>query len=551
MKASVFLRGLNPIFWTGTAAGAALIAAAAFGSIALSRDASAASVPKFAEAPCIPTDNEATLKKAQASGSRAGERSCKDVLKEAKEKVEHRVRQQAEFYYNGCDLDPTKDADSNGCRGTQVPKETCNVLDTAGVPKTFNLMLEMKKNHASSLQSEVPRESESCGDWPWFNAKLSGRTCRIKPDYTKTRNYIEDAYNRGAWIQALNCYHQQVQAEVGKGVLKLTTVSDGNGGEVPGPCAILASDYATLKSTSDKMAKEIQQKFSGQDNIGDIDHCAGDDGKTDASQFSETDPDAGKHRQSACQLRTSRRSLEAMFMQLASCEVWTRAGRSYERFLGKTPGYDEVKAAARKSIHGIKSKKRSMCSHNKVLDRYRNTFMTRFKAKSEAIWNSNSCAPLDVPGMTAISDADLDALTGDTSIKDAALDDDSDEPKKETVPKLAKMEKKISCGKRTENLGTFYRCVLTKSVYDGDGTGSCVIKGAQDGNWSISMSDEGCKSPQRCSLQCVDIAGDDSSKADGSPCVHNGLSGVRIGGCCAVGDYFDAGKKPRQNYGCY
>lgn len=330
------------------------------------------------------------MKAALANGARLGERACLEYLPEAKKKVEQRVRDQAEAYYNGCDLDPgvPEDKAVRGCRGRPVPRATCNLLDTPGVPKTFNHGVENPTNHLS----------QSCGQWPYFSAVLSGRTCSITPNYTLTDQYIEDSFNRGAWIQALNCYHQQVQAEVEKGKIRLTKVMSSSGVEQDGPCAAMANDYGDLKGGSDQIAKTLESKFSGQKNIGDISFCDGDGAaKADeASKYSDANPDAGKNRQSACQLRSARRSVEAMFMQLAACEVWTRAARSYETFLGRTPASDSVKEHARRSINGISSSDRGMCSHQRVLDQfYIPNYMSAFNSKANAIWNADACAPVN------------------------------------------------------------------------------------------------------------------------------------------------------------
>lgn len=363
--------------------GKVFVALALSQSLAFSAAFSAGAVDRELDAPCIPGTNDEEIKRLKAQGAHAGERACKVVLREADQKLEKRVRDQAEQYYDGCDLDPTQAPNAQGCRGRTVPRETCNVLSN-GVPGTFGGN-ELATNH----------KGRSCGDWPYFNSRLSGRTCSITPDYTRTSHFIEDSYNRGGWIQAMNCYHNQVKAEVARGKLRLTTVRNAEGAEVNGPCAAMAQQFDWAKREADAsvssaaVAKANEQSLTGEANIADVEMCTG----AERSKVEDENPDVGRLRQSACQLVAARQNLEAMWMQLAACEVFSRAQRSYERFMGgPSPTGDDVTAAARRAIHGIRSKNRSMCSHNRVLEQwYKPNYFSRFHAKADAIWNAEAC----------------------------------------------------------------------------------------------------------------------------------------------------------------
>lgn len=308
-------------------------------------------------------------------------RPCAAVLDESKPKLELRVRQQAEHYYSGCDLDPTAPPSTGGCRGTRIPTPTCNVLDTEGVPKTFNVIVERDRNHEGTLPG-LPRASGSCGNWPRFHTRVSGRSCQVQPVYAG-ENVIEDAYNRGAWIQALNCFHNQVSSEIEHGKLKISRLTLPDGTQAEGTCAPMARDYAGTVSRNGQAYQSISQKLGAQPNLRDIAYCTGNE--------TASAVDVGPLRQSACHLAVVRQSTEAMFMHLAACEVWNRARRSYERFIGTPTARDEVRAAARNQIEGRRGS-RSQCNEENILNNaYKPVYFNGFHAKAHAIWNAESC----------------------------------------------------------------------------------------------------------------------------------------------------------------
>lgn len=80
-----------------------------------------------------------------------------------------------------------------------------------------------------------------------------------------------------------------------------------------------------------------------------------------------------------------------MYMQIAACEVWIRAGKSYEKFLSVTPGSDDVKAAARRAINGRRSSNESHCTTGYVLGQYKSHYFSNFDTKANRIWSEESC----------------------------------------------------------------------------------------------------------------------------------------------------------------
>lgn len=352
----------------------AWLAVVACGSLS-SFEANAES-PREVEAPCARAGTEDRYPE---------RRPCHAVIEEAKAKVELRVRQQAEHYYSGCDLDPTAPPTVGGCRGTRIPTPTCNVLDTEGVPKTFNLIMERDQNHEGALPG-LARASGSCGNWPRFQTQVRGRSCQVTPIYAG-QNVIEDAYNRGAWIQALNCFHHQVRSEIERGTLKISRLTLPDGTQAEGACASMAREYAGTVTRNGEVTQSISQKLGAQPNLGDIDHCTG----SERARATGESADVGPLRQSACFLSSARQSTEAMFMHLAACEIWNRARRSYEVFLGTALGRDDVRMNARNQVQGRRGS-RSECNEEHILNTaYKPAFFSGFRRKAEGLWNAESC----------------------------------------------------------------------------------------------------------------------------------------------------------------
>ncbi|MCM2279627.1 MAG: hypothetical protein NDJ89_16250 [Oligoflexia bacterium] len=352
-------------------------------------------------APCIWADSAQEYAKLKAKGPHAGERLCKHVIPELKKLIEDMVRERAELYYNGCELDAVRGTDRPQCLGrlgNDVPKETCNSLDTPGVPKTFNRIVEKNRNHNFDFHelkgvgfADHRRPGAECGRWPLFRTRISGKSCKITPEYAKGGGFIEDSYNRGAFIQALNCFHQQVQFELDKGKVLLTMekVPDDTGAvrEQEGPCAVMARLYQEQKAGTER-ANNLN--LGTAENLEEIEQCTGDE-KIDSTQLNS---DRGRLRQSACQLKAARDALEKAFAAVAACEIGLRAGNSYVgKFIGTGITHDEIARAAFESGRGRKGKSRQ-CNHKWVLNKfYIPTYTKRFKTKAEAIWNATTCGP--------------------------------------------------------------------------------------------------------------------------------------------------------------
>lgn len=329
--------------------------------------------------PCIAsTDPQVIQAQKKAGSDHAGERTCADVLSQYMPEFEKRIQVQADNWYRGCDLNTAPDpsesnpalpqvpkftlSDGSTCRGTHVAGPVCNLLSN-GVPATYNHGVEDTQNHNGG----------SCGDWPNFRVKPNSHSCVIIPDYTGLTKLIEDSYNRGAFVQSLNCYHHQVSNELTQHSIQIADNS---------PCHKMGQTFSQISGDTRALAAKMKQDFGNEANLSDVDYCKG------TEKVSATDP--GRFRQSACQLSAARAAREAMFFQLASCEVFARAKTSFEKFLAGTPHENGISQAVLKSYQGTPGTLRQ-CSAAVVTDHYSNAYKQIFTQKAKKLWNAKSC----------------------------------------------------------------------------------------------------------------------------------------------------------------
>jgi hypothetical protein len=176
---------------------------------------------------------------------------------------------------------------------------------------------------------------------------------------TGTNGTLESALFRGAWVAAVDCYYQQVRAEVATNNALLSV----------SPACLAAGNWASsLGSTADSVAKTIDAQITAASNLDenntDIWNCAAT-GQTSAS-------DPGQLRQAAQQLCAARASLESLFNQLVVCETLARAETSYEASIFYTPNAIATQLAGsidsptgdfRSSIQGTINSALSACTN--------------------------------------------------------------------------------------------------------------------------------------------------------------------------------------------
>jgi hypothetical protein len=240
-------------------------------------------------------------------------RTCKDYLdgssndqsqlgKDGFNKLfKQQVQNQIDSFYQGKDLDTTRpDSPSFGPTFCQL------------VPgKPFVSKEEIKNDH----------NGKSCGNthkvvvdyWASCNPMSPGggiTAINILNDEQSGEGTLEYGYLRGALGTVNAVYYNQLNEQINKG--SSFSVDDGSS------CADAAKDVKTL---IERIKKPEMQKL-------DMKCEAGWD------KMSKKRPDVGEDRQSAQYLCSARAAAEAAFLQVATCEVYSRAQKAYIKFAG-------------------------------------------------------------------------------------------------------------------------------------------------------------------------------------------------------------------------
>lgn len=163
-------------------------------------------------------------------------------------------------------------------------------------------------------ETETNHRGESCGKPSLFDVDVSSGGVNTTMFLSSQHGTLESAYFRGIWIQALTCFSEQVKREIEMShKLKISA-----------SCQGMARKMEELGTSSESVARHLRDQLKGQNNISDIWKC-------EASQVTRSGAgfDVGGHRQSAQQLCTARAGIETLFTQIALCEIFTRAGRSF------------------------------------------------------------------------------------------------------------------------------------------------------------------------------------------------------------------------------
>lgn len=278
--------------------------------------------------PCTPDG-------ATTTSGNTGLRVCSVVIPDATQDMESRVRAQIDSYYQGCDLDTTPGA--KAVSFSAGPTKLCNGSDPTpagscvGVPQSMGVCnVASGKFSGNAAELECNHVGTSCGVWTYLHVKFvqSGDALNpkidtyITPDALGAKGTREDAYTRGAWVQAVTCFEEQVKQEVTNGHLKLTKI-----GNEDGETMAMARDFIELDSKSHLQALTFEEHIKNQPNAPDIQNCTSDQNLPTAAN------DPKNLRQSACLLKSARAGTESMFKYLAVSEVFVRARLSYENFL--------------------------------------------------------------------------------------------------------------------------------------------------------------------------------------------------------------------------
>ena len=130
---------------------------------------------------------------------------------------------------------------------------------------------------------------------------------------------LEDSYLRGGLVQALTCFYGQVINEIqNQGTLTIQDI-----GGAASPCATLATAVTGMASQSQAVVATLVAQLGASADLADVINCS-----TDPLSSSLPGRQAGQY------LCTARSSLEAMFSQLAECEIFARTQSSFYNNLG-------------------------------------------------------------------------------------------------------------------------------------------------------------------------------------------------------------------------
>lgn len=292
----------------------------------------------------------------------AGLRACTEVLPESVQVLEDRVHLQTSNLYKGCDYDSTKTPMTEGsCSGRPYKTPTCNLTPSA-LNNTPN-------------QPEVT----GCGNWTFMK---TGGGCNwrgkchfwVTPVRDENHGTREDAHARGAWIQALACFTEQVKQEIMRGELHLTAIPGSDNSSVQ-PSAAMALDQVQKQQGINALGTKLGRSVSSivdHKNNPDLENCTAATAQMDA------------HRQSACDLKAGRAGTEAMFQYLAAYEVFIRAQYAYSNLM-----YDFFNPT---SLATLRDTIKNRCGGREANDCYADEYPKIFRDKVDSWFYTNLTA---------------------------------------------------------------------------------------------------------------------------------------------------------------
>lgn len=139
----------------------------------------------------------------------------------------------------------------------------------------------------------------------------------------KGKGELERAYFAGALIQAFDYYRREVRNEI----------SENKRIKISSNCSEAARAVYDLSQQANQqslaMSSSLKKDVGGRANIADIINCEKNFERN--SSENSVGMDVGNLRQSAQHLCAARGSIESSFIQLARCEVATRAGKAFRK----------------------------------------------------------------------------------------------------------------------------------------------------------------------------------------------------------------------------
>jgi hypothetical protein len=307
---------------------------------------------------------------------KAGRKGFKELLRE-------RMKSDIAHLYQGKRVDVLATTDPANPQGPGYPTPVCNVL-----PNEFNQQQPEGDSNATAAPNHL---GQSCGqfvhldvnvDWVcWGCPRVSEVTLDFVPPYGRR----EAAFQNGAFPAALNCFYQEILREL-ETTRKMKV-------EPTSACASLGKDIAGLGDKSADVAKGVQNALGGASGLNpdEIWKCETSTWENTQVTGRTTGVDVGKLRQSAQYLCSARGSMEGAFMQLAVCEIYARAGRSYRNVFGDAQAFQqELRTKVAEKVKGDCGGCASEgCADSCANEKYKTRFLDFIRDKFRTNWPAN------------------------------------------------------------------------------------------------------------------------------------------------------------------
>ncbi|NDD93159.1 hypothetical protein EBZ37_13905, partial [bacterium] len=243
--------------------------------------------------------------------SSTGLSDCKEVKDRSKKLVFARVKEIVECWYSG----------GKNCDSGAAFSRICNLLGGSLTPS------EVDSNHVgqscgewSEVQTEYEEIKNSLGMTVGLNSESQVISSGGKGDR-------ERAYVAGAYVSATECSMRRVFRMIDNGTLSLNA------------CKALGTDVAALQKS---FVGSVSHIGNGEGQVANrrelLDKCDFRAQKVVSEKYTqqqlqESDAQAERLDQKNCRLVTQRSGIEAMFQQLAVCEIMAQVDAAYNRFV--------------------------------------------------------------------------------------------------------------------------------------------------------------------------------------------------------------------------
>ncbi len=275
---------------------------------------------------------------------------CQEVKQRSKTLLTERAQEIVNGWYQGDNFYP----------------RTCSIL-----PTIFNTGPELEQDH----------DGRSCGQWSRLETSYSkcGKRCRNSYTHVNSTGDLgarERAYVAGGYVAAVDCWLTRVKRQIDEGTLKITACQAMGRGLNESFQELSAGVKDIAKNVKDANARAIINKC-------DHDTQVKSEGEREAARGEEAGILGEELVMRSCRLIAQRQGTEAMFQQLAVCEVFAQAKKAFDEFdhemLNPKAVYARIDqwAKACKGC-GTDNSCHNSCYQQKYLDFIRNQIQSRF-----------------------------------------------------------------------------------------------------------------------------------------------------------------------------